>query len=527
MISRWRNLTLVTAAATAATLGIATAATAQASTGHATTAQASTAHAGTGHAGTGHASAQHRGPGHRRRPRPSAANPKVTGPVTGGKGAIVLATTSFKLSSVGYQQSEFFISGKASSYAPTAPLGADGRWRVAPATRAPYTTRIVVYRPSNPAHFNGTVIVEWLNVSGGVDAAPDWLYAHDELIRDGFAWVGVSAQAVGVAADKAADPVRYAALSDPGDSYSYDIFSQAGQAVWDSAAKILGGLRPRHVLAEGESQSAFRLTTYIDAVQPLVHVYDGFLVHSRGGGSSALSQAPQAAIPTPGVVYFRPDLGVPVLAVETETDLLELGYLPDQQADSPGFRLWEMAGTAHADDYLINISGGDNLSEAASKQAFDAMLNPPSSSPAGTCAKPVNTGEEHYVLDAAQYWINRWVTTGQAPPHASRLRVNTSSSPPSYVLDANGNVEGGVRTPAVDVPVATLSGLGQSGTSFCFLFGTTAPFSAAKLAALYPSHAQFVLRWIWDTIADVRAGFIRPADAAQLIAAALASKVGG
>jgi len=465
--------------------------------------------------------------GNARRPRPSAADPTVTGPVTGGKGAIVLATTAFDLGSVGYTQSEFFLSGQASSYAPVAPLDPDGRWQVAPATSAPYTTRIVVYRPADPARFNGTVVVEWLNVSGGVDAAPDWLYIHNELIREGFAWVGVSAQAVGIHADKAADPVRYAALSHPGDSYSYDIFSQAGQAVRDSAATILGGLRPRRVLAEGESQSAFRLTTYIDAVQPLVHEYDGFLVHSRGAGSAPLSQAPQAIIPTPHVVLFRPHLGVPVLAVETETDLLLLGYLPDQQADFRGFRLWEMAGTSHADDYLINISGSDNGSGAAAQQAFDAMLNPPSSSLAGACARPVNTGEEHYVLDAAQFWLNRWVQTGHAPPHAARLRVNTASTPPSFVLDANGNVEGGVRTPAVDVPVATLSGLGQSGTSFCFLFGTTTPFSAAKLAALYPSHARFVRRWAFDTMHDVVRGFIRPADAFQLIAAAAASSVGG
>jgi hypothetical protein len=141
--------------------------------------------------------------------------------VTGGKGAIVLpGTTTFDLSSAGYTQSEFFLSGNASSYAPTVPLGSNGRWQVAPASTSPYTTRIVVYRPANPARFNGTVIVEWLNVSAGVNAAPDWIFAHNELVRDGFAWVGVSAQATGVAADKAADPVRYMALSHPGDSYS-------------------------------------------------------------------------------------------------------------------------------------------------------------------------------------------------------------------------------------------------------------------------------------------------------------------
>jgi hypothetical protein len=122
------------------------------------------------------------------------------------------------------------------------------------------------------------------------------------------------------------------------------------------------------------------------------------------------------------------------------------------------------------------------------------------------------------------------VTTGLPPAHAPRLRVNAAGT--GYVTDANGNVEGGIRTPAVQVPVATLSGLGNSGSSaeaalFCSLVGTTTPFSAAKLAALYPAHAQFRTEWTAATAADVLAGFIRPADAAQLIAAANASTVGG
>ena len=98
---------------------------------------------------------------------------------------------------------------------------------------APYTTRIAVYRPINPKRFNGTVVVEWLNVSGGTDDAPDWTLSHNELVRDGFAWVGVSAQQVGVDSAKSTDPAEYSSLSHPGDSFSYDIFSQAGQAVRD------------------------------------------------------------------------------------------------------------------------------------------------------------------------------------------------------------------------------------------------------------------------------------------------------
>src|SRR5262249_59913411 len=68
---------------------------------------------------------------------------------------------------------------------------------------------------------------------------------------------------------------------------------------------------------------------------------------------------------------------------------------------------------------------------------------------------------------------------------------------------------------------------GQPGTSCSSLSGTTSPFSAAKLAALYPLHARFVARWAFDTIADAARGFIRPADAFQLIAAAAASDIGG
>ena len=132
------------------------------------------------------------------------ASPTVSGPVTGGAGPIVsgpaggsLGHTSFDLATVGYTQSEFFLEGTASAYSPAAPLTTDGRWTVAPSSQAAYKTRIVVNRPINARDFNGTVVVEWLNVTGGADASPDWIHTHDELIRRGYAWVGVSAQAVG------------------------------------------------------------------------------------------------------------------------------------------------------------------------------------------------------------------------------------------------------------------------------------------------------------------------------------------
>ncbi len=246
-------------------------------------------------------------------------SPTVEGPIT-SPGSAFIESTSFDLSEVGYTQEEYFISGTATGYTSASPLTPDGKWTATPASTAPYKTRILVYKPTNPRKFNGTVMVEWLNVSGGLDAAPDWVQAHTALIRAGIAWVGVSAQIVGVEGGpalvgvvslplKKVNPARYGSLSHPGDSFSYDMFSQAGQAIRQpSGTNPLSGLRVKRVIAAGESQSAFRMVTYIDAVHPLAGVYQGFLVHSRGGGGplgAALSESPQPVVAVPLPTFIR------------------------------------------------------------------------------------------------------------------------------------------------------------------------------------------------------------------------------
>ena len=192
--------------------------------------------------------------------------PPVEGPVGGGKGTPSIAATTFDLGEVGYVQEEFFLSGTARAFTSTAALGTDGKWSVAVGESAAYKTRIVVHRPAGRKKFNGTVVVEWLNVSGGVDAGPDWMLAHTELIRSGYVWVGVSAQIVGVEGGpglvpvaslplKTVDPERYATLRHPGDSFSYDIFSQVGQALRQPTG---AGPARRHWRQSASSGSASR-----------------------------------------------------------------------------------------------------------------------------------------------------------------------------------------------------------------------------------------------------------------------------
>jgi hypothetical protein len=140
-------------------------------------------------------------------------------------GQITLGLGQFDHVPAGYIVEERFMSGMARAY--RSPTGAARDLPAVVSATAPYRTRLVVVRPVDPARFNGTVVVEWLNVTGGTDAAPDWAYLGRELVRRGYAYVAVSAQKGGLLGGpfrvpgmmmpvKKANPERYRALYTPG-----------------------------------------------------------------------------------------------------------------------------------------------------------------------------------------------------------------------------------------------------------------------------------------------------------------------
>ena len=120
---------------------------------------------------------------------------------------------------------------------------------------------------------------------------------------------------------------------------------------------MLGGLTPEVLIAAGESQSASRLVTYVNAIHPLANVYDGFMVHSRGAGGSPLTQAPLPTISVPSPAQIRNDLADPVMVVQAEGDVIN--SIGVRQPDTPKFRVWELAGTSHSDAYTLTVSAID------------------------------------------------------------------------------------------------------------------------------------------------------------------------
>ena len=128
-------------------------------------------------------------------------------------------------------------------------------------------------------------------------------------------------------------------------------------------------------------------------------------------------------------------------------------------------------------------------------------------------------------MNAAFHALNRWVKSGRPPRSAPRLET-TPGPPADIARDADGNALGGIRTPSVDAPIATLRGDGQQGSVLCILFGTTVPFDAGRLAALYPSHRAYVSAVRKATQRAVRRGFLLPPDAKLINASAAASTIG-
>ena len=284
----------------------------------------------------------------------------VRGPIEGRRPPF--GAPKVDLDALGYVLEEYFLEGETVAYELTDKPTVDGRWEAVEAGVAAYRTRLLVIRPSSPERFNGTVLLNWNNVSAGFEGpAPSSGEAYA-----GYAWVGVSAQEIGLYGLPAGmegrvgryrvpplvdhDPERYRTLLHPGDQGAYEMFTQAARAVGPDrggdGVDPLGRLLVRHVVATGGSQSAMRLVAYANAIHPLVRVVDGFLL------TVWEARAPR---PEEGPISFggyrtmvRDDLGVPVLVVNSEFEAHNRSALPIR--DTETFRLWEVTGTPHGND---------------------------------------------------------------------------------------------------------------------------------------------------------------------------------
>jgi len=384
--------------------------------------------------------------------------------------------SAIELTANGYVEEEYFIEGAANRY--STPELATGEIED---SGHPYKSRFFVRRPSSPSDFNGTVIIEWLNVTGGTDKDIDWWQSGHHLVANGYAFIGVSAQAVGVASLREWSPGRYGSLDVThngmveNDALSYDIFSAVARAVTRRGEQvpagqvdILDGLRADRVIATGHSQSASRLTAYLNHAHPRDPVFDGVMIHGGGG-------------------RVRDDQEVRIFKVMAETDMPRRSA--DRQPDTDYFRQWEVAGSSHVDILfelefarMRALAEGQPI-ETATEREQSCQLPPYSRVP---FRDVMNAAFEHLVV---------WIDHGTVPPVAPSLQVARWLPELEFARDDYGNILGGIRLAEHAVPTAKNTGLNSAangGSRFCFLYGSHEPYDAETLQALYPDHESYV-----------------------------------
>ena len=141
-------------------------------------------------------------------------------------------------------------------------------------------------------------------------------------------------------------------------------------------------------------------------------MYDGFYIHSRSGGSAPLAQDAdnQPTMPTPSPARIREDLDVPVFTIEAEGDVPR--FMPARQPDTDLIMTWELAGTAHADRYLLTGGGSGPLAFSCDDESAPEL------------SVPINDGPMTWPMRAALRHMRRWMAGGPPPPSAPPLATD-------------------------------------------------------------------------------------------------------
>lgn len=435
-------------------------------------------------------------------------------------GTMPLGAAAVDLAAAGYTEREYYADGTANRY-----RGAiTGSLQTATVVDGdhPYRARVLVRAPK-PHEFNGTLVVEWTNVTIGVDADFVFAEAHEQLLREGYAVAVVSAQKVGIDRLKSWSPARYGSLSvdasnvDPvgggnvdacgtspcaGDPLSWDVFTQVSRALKANSGPFpaLPGLKVRNVIATGQSQSANRLTVYYNTIQPLQHFFDGFVMWDTATNR------------------LRPDLDTPAISVNSE--VFAEGYPRYDTARNT--REWEIAGSTHgslyAAQYVDAMFTRDQglIGPDGQPESFTQWVEP-------SCAvlPAFSTVPNGHVLGAALEAMRRWTSTGRPASPSIWFDRNPDGT---LVRDVNGSVRGGIRLPGFVASTAEIRTL--NGTAFpCSVSGSHRYYTEQELEARYGSHGAYVAQVAAAAWSAVRDGYLLPRDAVAAVKDAARSDV--
>lgn len=432
------------------------------------------------------------------------------------------------LAKAGYTEEEYYLSGEAPA------ITAQGQHIL----DAPFTTRILVRKPTNPDKFNGTVIIEPFSWFG--ERAAGWILARDYLLRKGYAYVGYTLNFNQPVQDPKFPPIGkgpllprqslpnlyqdvvnldfmrrydYARYAPLGMYYDPARFTRGGQPdpfppqAQGIAAQLalllksnlsdgpLSGLSVRRVYVNSWAVTAQVWFDYLDQGrhqqwtmpngQPLIDAYMGG--RTRGGSvAGEVIRLPRKL----------PD-NTPFVFIYSQTEALrdaKAGIPLPPDTDHPRLRYYEVAGMSHlrlADhgtlhkEYLASDvgKGGDPRCQ----HIYD---------------EPVEV-----VASALLDGMDKWVRDGKSMPKGLRLVRSGQNIARDTVTN---NMIGGVRPPWITVPAAAYMNDAETGCGL--IYDTKIPYSPQQLRAMYGSFENYRRRFETAKAAAVHQGIILKED---------------
>lgn len=399
----------------------------------------------------------------------------------------------------GYEEEEYFFSGKANVYT----LNKDHA--EIKFEDASYTNRFLVRKPVDMKKFSGNVIIELINPTNGWDVVPMWCQVWPSIIQDGDVYVGITIREGCIASLKKYNAERYGALDwsnpnpEPGEiskqilmwqhcsketeyGLFWDMLTQLGYYFKEKDCEELLGAPIDQVYAMGCSQSGMYLSTYFnvfhetDRVSPIEPPFDGYLSYT-GSMMVPLNQEEAPPAPTDPIQVTK-NVPVPVIRIMSQWDFRDFaGHISHRRPDSDEigdrFRLYEVA--SHAHNTLVGClyrPGHEEIAAIEKTTGFPATDFAP---------LPLEA-----VMRQTLRNLYAWGKDNIAPPHAPAF-IETDEAGYAAV-DQYGNCKGGLRLPQLTVPVASYySGTKSNDQDSCYI-----PFSKEVLKELYPTHTDYV-----------------------------------
>ncbi|BBP53686.1 hypothetical protein PHLH3_33120 [Pseudomonas sp. St386] len=461
-----------------------------------------------------------------RMPTAIAVPPSSVAPLSSAKRP---GTEHSDLDKYGYIEEEFYLQGVAPA------ITAAGKTLF----EAPYTTRILVRKPADPAHFNGTVVIEPFSWFG--ERAAGWILSRDYLLRRGYAYVGYTLNMNKPAVDpkfisetpaaeaeqigqygrivnfefmRRFDYARYAPLGtyydperftrgegpDPFVPQSQGIAAQLALLLKTNAAQgPLAGLDVQRVYVNSWAVTAQAWMDYLDQgrhqqwrmpdERPLIDAYmTGRMAYGEVGGD--VIRLPRK----------MPD-GVPFVTVYSQSELMHdviegIDLPPD--SDSPQLRYYEVTGmphlrladlgTEHTELFAADVGKGD---DPRCRTLYDEPAE--------------------LVVSALLDGMDQWVREGKAMPKSPRVVREGKAA----VRDpASGNLQGGVRPPWIQVPSAAY--LTDQETGCGLIYDTKEPYSKDVLRQRYGSFSHYEQAFEDAKRLSIKQGYLLPEDATGL-----------